>query len=107
MQFNNICRWNFISANPNTLGHTISNYINSTKTIKKLQLHTKVEWDWNNLKNALVSLIRRSDLIMIVPQRIPPVAVVLLIVFSAQSIKGTSWSTFAICATPFPSCEQL
>ena len=53
------CRWNFITAHPNTLGHTISNYINSTKSIKKLQMHTKVEWDWNNLKNALVNLIRR------------------------------------------------
>jgi hypothetical protein len=57
-------RWNFITAHPNTLGHTISNYINSTKTIKKLQLHAKVEWDWNNLKNALVNLIRRFVLIL-------------------------------------------
>jgi hypothetical protein len=56
-------RWNFISAHPNTLGHTISNYINNTKSIKKLQMHTKVEWDWNNLKNALVNLIRRSCLL--------------------------------------------
>ena len=57
-------RWNFITAHPNTLGHTISNYINSTKTMKKLQLHAKVEWDWNNLKNAVVNLIRRFVLIL-------------------------------------------
>jgi hypothetical protein len=53
------CRWNFITAHPHTWGHTLSNYINSSSKIKKLQMHTKVEWDWNNLKIALVNLIRR------------------------------------------------
>jgi hypothetical protein len=30
--------WNFITAHPNTWGHTISNYVNSGYIIKKLQV---------------------------------------------------------------------
>ncbi len=29
-------------------------------------MHTKVEWDWNNLKIALANLIRRLRVIVIV-----------------------------------------
>lgn len=31
-------QWNFITAHPNTWGHTISNYVNSGYIIKKLQV---------------------------------------------------------------------
>jgi hypothetical protein len=51
--------WNFIAARPNTWGHTLSNYINSGYIIKKLQMHLKVEWDWENLQHSLIALVRR------------------------------------------------
>ncbi len=34
-------------------------------------MHTKVEWDWNNLKIALVNLIRRLRVIVIVWRFVP------------------------------------
>jgi hypothetical protein len=51
--------WNFVIAQPKTLNDTISDYVNSDKTIKLLQIHAKVEWDWKNLKLALQKLVIR------------------------------------------------
>lgn len=52
-------QWNFITAHPDTWSNTLSNYVKSGKIVKKLQMHMKVEWDWQSLEYALRALVRR------------------------------------------------
>jgi hypothetical protein len=54
--------WSFIAARPNTWSHKLSSFIDSGCIVKKLQMHMKVEWDWENLQHSVVALVRRCPL---------------------------------------------